>query len=62
MTKMLGKFKLEIEAGSLTDSKIIVMLGKDGTGKTMFIRMMAGLIKPDDLSVEIPELNISYEP
>lgn len=62
MTKTLGSFKLNISAGSFTDSEIVVMLGENGTGKTTFIRMLAGLMKPDDASVDIPELNVSYKP
>lgn len=62
MTKTLGSFKLSIEEGSFTDSEIVVMLGENGTGKTTFIRMLAGLMKPDDESVEVPELNVSYKP
>lgn len=62
MTKTLGSFKLRIEKGSFTDSEIVVMLGENGTGKTTFIRMLAGLMKPDDPTVEIPELNVSYKP
>lgn len=62
MTKTLGNFKLTVEAGSFTDSEIVVMLGENGTGKTTFIRMLAGLLKPDDASVEVPELNVSYKP
>lgn len=62
MTKTLGKFKLRIEAGSFTDSEIVVMLGENGTGKTTFIRMLAGLLKPDDESVDMPALNVSYKP
>ena len=63
MTKTLGKFKLEIEVGSLTDWEIvvIVILGENGTGKTAFIRMATGLMKPDEPSVDIPELNVSYK-
>merc|ERR1712232_304417 len=38
------------------------MLGENGTGKTTFITMLAGLRKPDDKSVEIPELMVSYKP
>ena len=33
---------MNVEAGSFTDSEIIVMLGENGTGKTTFIRMLAG--------------------
>lgn len=62
MTKTLGSFTLKIEQGSFTDSEIVVMLGENGTGKTTFIRMLAGLMKPDDESVEVPELNVSYKP
>ena len=47
MTKDLGKYHLQVDGGQFTDSEIIVMLGENGTGKTTFIRMMAGLLKPD---------------
>ena len=36
----------QVEAGSFTDSEILVMLGENGTGKTTFIRMLAGMLKP----------------
>ena len=38
------------------------MLGQNGTGKTTFIKMLAGILKPDDESCEIPKLSISYKP
>ena len=61
MSKTLGGFKLDVEAGSFNDSEIVVLLGENGTGKTTFIRMLAGLMKPDD-GVEVPTMAVSYKP
>ncbi|KAK5579711.1 hypothetical protein RB653_009397 [Dictyostelium firmibasis] len=61
MTKTMGTFKLEIKAGEFTDSEIIVMLGQNGTGKTTFIKMLAGHM-PSDTDAQVPELNVSYKP
>jgi ATP-binding cassette, sub-family E, member 1 len=69
------QFVLHVEEGSFTDSEIIVMLGENGTGKTTFIRMMAGLLKSDEAAAAeeagdhdlaatlgVPHLNVSYKP
>lgn len=61
MTKTMGDFKLDIKSGEFTDSEIVVMLGQNGTGKTTFIRMLSGLLKPDG-DTQIPQLNVSYKP
>jgi len=62
MTKTQGDFKLNVESGEFTDSEIVVLLGENGTGKTTFIRLIAGLIAPDDEEIELPEFNVSYKP
>ncbi|KAJ6219753.1 hypothetical protein RDWZM_005565 [Blomia tropicalis] len=63
MVKRMGdSFILKVEPGTFTDSEIIVLLGENGTGKTTFIRMLAGNLKPDDSETEMPTLNISYKP
>jgi len=62
MSKTLGSFKINVAAGQFSDSEILVLLGENGTGKTTFIRMMAGKLPPDDGSGEVPSLNISYKP
>ncbi|KAG2265598.1 hypothetical protein Bca52824_072677 [Brassica carinata] len=40
MSKKLGNFKLDVMEGEFTASQIIVMLGENGTGKTIFIRTL----------------------
>ncbi len=53
---------LQVEEGDFTDSEIIVMLGENGTGKTTFIRMLAGMAPPDEGSTEegteMPSFNV----
>ncbi|KFV91778.1 ATP-binding cassette sub-family E member 1, partial [Fulmarus glacialis] len=61
MKKKMGEFELSIVAGEFTDSEIMVMLGENGTGKTTFIRMLAGRLTPDE-GGEVPILNVSYKP
>ena len=60
MTKTLGGFKLTVQAGSFTDSEIIVMLGENGTGKTTFIRLLAG--DTPDIETDKPTLSVSLKP
>jgi ATP-binding cassette subfamily E protein 1 len=75
LTRDKSKFILHVDAGTFTDSEIIVLLGENGTGKTSFVRMLAGLLKSDEqvkLEEEgmmyeaslagAPDLNVSYKP
>ena len=62
MTKTLDKFQLSVKAGGFDTSEIIVLLGQNGTGKTTFIRLLAGQTQPDDTNIQLPKLNISYKP
>jgi len=74
-TRGTAKFILHVVSGQFTDSEIIVLLGENGTGKTTFVRMLAGLLKGDEQSkleadgydyeasqAGVPELNVSYKP
>ncbi|CAN8269384.1 unnamed protein product [Cochlearia groenlandica] len=63
MSKTLGSFKLDVMEGDFTDSQIIVMLGENGTGKTTFIRMLAGALAPDEgVEGDMPMFHVSYKP
>jgi ATP-binding cassette subfamily E protein 1 len=48
MTKTMGSFHLTVQKGQFSDSEILVLLGENGTGKTTFIRMLAGKLEPDE--------------
>ncbi|KAJ1279002.1 hypothetical protein BS78_04G121800 [Paspalum vaginatum] len=64
MMKTRSGFKLSVMKGSFNDSQIVVLLGENGTGKTTFIRMLAGQVKPDKIGeeVDMPAYTISYKP
>ena len=62
MTKKLGSFELSIDSGSFTNSEIIVFLGENGTGKTTFVKMLAGKLEPDTGADRLPQLNVSLKP
>lgn len=58
--KNFESFRLTVEPGTYQSSQIIVLLGENGTGKTTFVRILAGQDK--DIDVKIPELKVSYKP
>ncbi|KAK8811462.1 hypothetical protein WA158_003196 [Blastocystis sp. Blastoise] len=70
MTKTLKSaghtFTLRIQEGKFSEAEIIVLLGENGTGKTTFIRMLAGLLKSDEeeagKEIVLPQLSVSYKP
>lgn len=60
MKKSFGVFDLEVMPGKFSSSQITVLLGENGTGKTTFIRMLAG--QDPEKKDEVPDLAISYKP
>ena len=62
MTKTLGAFTLNVEAGSFTNCEIVVLLGENGTGKTTLVRLLAGdkKCKPDFCEEDVIIKNIYF--
>lgn len=61
MALVSGNFELQIGQGQFTDSEIIVMLGENGTGKTTFIRILAGKLQTDEGGInDCKNINLVY--
>ncbi|MBI2176501.1 ribosome biogenesis/translation initiation ATPase RLI [Candidatus Woesearchaeota archaeon] len=51
--KKLGRFSLTAAAGELPKKHVIGVIGENGLGKTSFVKILAGEIKPDSGSIHI---------
>ncbi|MBR9683527.1 ribosome biogenesis/translation initiation ATPase RLI [Candidatus Woesearchaeota archaeon] len=61
ISKKLGQFKLQAETGELYKNEIVGILGENGIGKTSFIKILAGLIKPDEGNIN-QQIKVAYKP
>ncbi|XRP96180.1 ribosome biogenesis/translation initiation ATPase RLI [Methanocaldococcus sp. 16A] len=63
MKKTLGDFKLEVSGGTIYKGEVIGILGPNGIGKTTFVKLLAGIIKPDEGEVtKEGDIKVSYKP
>ncbi|MEI7827747.1 MAG: ribosome biogenesis/translation initiation ATPase RLI, partial [Euryarchaeota archaeon] len=60
LEKSYNSFKFEATGGELTKG-VIGIMGANGTGKTTFVKLLAGIIEPDAGSVDV-KVKTSYKP
>jgi len=61
LLRRFSNFTLEVSAGSIHRGEVIGVLGPNATGKTTFIKMLAGVERPDQGEVE-RNVTVSYKP
>jgi ATP-binding cassette subfamily E protein 1 len=61
MEKKLGKFLLKTTNGNIDKHEIIGVIGENGIGKTSFVKILAGVEKPDKGVLE-SNVAVSYKP
>ena len=61
LEKTLGQFRVKIEGGSIQQGEVIGIVGANALGKTTFMKILAGVDKLDNGSLET-NAKISYKP
>ncbi len=62
LKKRLGSFMLEVEPGYAYQGEVIGILGPNAIGKTTFVKLLAGILKPDEGYTTASMFRISYKP
>jgi len=60
MRKDYGEFELTVTEGNLKKGETVCIVGPNATGKSTFVKMLAGTVEPD--GGESPGLTTSYKP
>ncbi|MEE8357790.1 MAG: ribosome biogenesis/translation initiation ATPase RLI [Candidatus Hydrothermarchaeales archaeon] len=61
LEKSYNGFSLKVKRGDIFKGEVVGILGPNAIGKTTFVKMLAGVIKPDKGKVDI-DLKVSYKP
>lgn len=60
LEKKVGNFQLVAEEGTVNRHETVGVLGENGIGKTTFVKLLAGVVKPD--TGEVAEIDVAYKP
>ena len=60
--KKVGNFELISEGGEAREGSVTALLGRNGIGKTTLVKVLAGILEPDEGLVPTKGLRISYKP
>ena len=61
LTKRFKSFTLKVEEGTVRKGEVVGAVGPNATGKTTFVKMLAGEIEPTSGEV-VGEVSVSYKP
>ncbi len=61
LKKDFGEFELDITGGSVKIGESVGIVGPNATGKTTLVKMLAGIIKPDEGEID-NKVKVSYKP
>ena len=61
LSKKLGDFELEAGSGEILSGQVLGVVGGNATGKTTFVKMLAGDLEPDNGKIK-SEITVSYKP
>ncbi len=61
LKKDFKAFTLKADPGTIHSSEVLGILGANATGKTTFVRMLAGVFEPDNTKLDL-DIKVSYKP
>ena len=59
--KTYGHFDLEVKGGEIKEGEVLGILGPNATGKTTFVKVLAGAIEPEKGEIDM-DVRVSYKP
>ncbi|RLI73443.1 ribosome biogenesis/translation initiation ATPase RLI [Archaeoglobales archaeon] len=60
-TKTFKEFKLFVEGGEIKTAEVLGVVGPNATGKSTFVKVLAGVIEDDEKKVDL-DVKVSYKP